>query len=91
MYLENVGLRSIGRLLAVSHVSVANWVNRAADQLPENVDALDPHTGEIVFAPAATTSPPAPTNAPPVSREIVIEADELYTYVGKKKSESTSF
>jgi len=101
MYLENVGLRSVGRLLGVSHVSVGNWINRHADALPDNVDALDPRTGEVTLdlPTAQVAAPPAneldePTTAPAAAvspRRIVIEADELYTYVGKKKSKSTSF
>jgi len=98
MYLENVGLRAVGRLLNVSHVSVGNWINRYADDLPDNVDALDPHSGELTLdlpvGAVAAAMPPTPLTeiaTPDSPRRIVIEADELYSYVGKKKSKSTSF
>lgn len=34
LYLEGINFRRIARLLQVSHVSVMNWVNAHADQLP---------------------------------------------------------
>ncbi|MCA1606834.1 MAG: IS1 family transposase [Acidobacteria bacterium] len=63
LYLEGNGLRRIGRLLEVTHQTVANWINTAQAHLP-----------------------PAPPQPPHSS---VIELDELYTFVGKKKTKST--
>ncbi len=63
LYLEGVSLRAIGRVLGVHHQSVANWINQAADGLPEQV-----------------------TDNTPTQ---VVEIDELFTYVGKKRSVST--
>ncbi len=60
MYLEGMGMRAIGRVLDVSHVSVYRWVKAYAD----------------------TVTLPVPEQAPAQ----VIELDELYTYVGSKKS-----
>ena len=34
LYLEGLGLRSIGRFLSCSHASVINWVRAAAAKLP---------------------------------------------------------
>ena len=63
LYLEGVSLRAIGRVLGVHHQSVANWIKKAADGLPEQV-----------------------TDNTPTQ---VVEIDELFTYVGKKRSVST--
>jgi transposase-like protein len=63
LYLEGVSLRGIGRVLGVHHQSVANWIKRAAEALPEQV----------------TDDTPTQT----------VEIDELFTYVGKKRSAST--
>jgi len=63
LYLEGVSLRGIGRVLGVHHQSVANWIKRASDALPEQV----------------TDTTPTQT----------VEIDELFTYVGKKRSVST--
>jgi len=63
MYLEGVSLRAIGRVLGVHHQSVANWIKKASDALPEQV------------------TDGTPTN--------IVEIDELFTYVGKKRSAST--
>lgn len=103
MYLENGGQRSVARLLGVVHQSVANWVNRYADNLSEPVDALDPATGLADLAPAGDQPPAAPARleqplvgdqrtAQPTfpERKIVIEVDELYSFIGKKKRKSTS-
>ena len=35
-YLEGIGFRRIERLLGVSHVSVINWVKKAAEKLKKN-------------------------------------------------------
>jgi len=35
LYLEGLGLRSIGRLLSVSHVSVMNWIKNFGEKLEE--------------------------------------------------------
>jgi len=37
LYLDGLSLREISRLLEVNHQSVANWVNRYANQLPLNL------------------------------------------------------
>lgn len=63
LYLEGVSLRGIGRVLGVHHQSVANWIKRASEALPEQV----------------TDNTPTQT----------VEIDELFTYVGKKRSVST--
>ena len=62
-YLEGNGLRGIGRLLQVTHQTVANWLNAAHAQLPRRV--------------------PQPITA------TVTELDELYTFVGQKKTKYT--
>lgn len=63
LYLEGMSLRGIGRVVGVHHQSVANWIKRAAEALPEQV----------------TDGTPTQT----------VEIDELFTYVGKKRSAST--
>lgn len=60
LYLEGTSLRAMGRLLAVNHQSVANWVRAAAEALPP----------QVTDATATDT----------------IEIDEVYTFVGQKKS-----
>lgn len=64
MYVDGLNFRRIGRLLGVHHQTVINWVNAAAERLPD------------------TTPTPATTET--------VELDELYTFIGQKKSESTS-
>lgn len=64
LYLAGMSLRNIAKHLRVHHQRVANWVQAAAQQLPERV--------------ADTT----PTE--------IIEMDELSTFVGSKKTKSTS-
>jgi len=61
LYLEGVNLRRIGRLLGVHHGTVANWLQRHADRLPE-------------------------TSAP--QKAETVEMDEMYTFVGCKKTRS---
>ena len=68
LYLEGNNLRRIGRLLAVNHQSVANWINQYHAHLP---------------APQVATLPAA-------SRVETVELDELFTFVGDKKSALTS-
>ena len=63
LYLEGNGLRRTGRLLEVTHQTVANWVNAAHHQL----NGLPPQPAECA----------------------VIELDELFTYVGQKKTKFT--
>ena len=46
LYLEGASLRSIGRILHVHHQSVANWVNAAAQELPDQVTDQTP-TGTV--------------------------------------------
>ena len=46
LYLEGNSLRSIGRILHVHHQSVANWVNDAEMQLPQQVADQTP-TGTV--------------------------------------------
>lgn len=46
LYLEGNSLRSIGRILHVHHQSVANWVNSAEQQLPQQVVDHTP-TGSV--------------------------------------------
>ena len=62
LYLEGNNLRRIGRLLSVHHGTVANWLQRHADSLPE-------------------------MDVPQEADEV--EVDELYTFVGGKKTRST--
>ena len=61
---EGNGLRSIGRLLHISHGTVINWINRYHAQIQ--------------------SPPPRPTKSE------TIELDELFTYVGQKKTKSIS-
>jgi len=86
-YLEGQGQRSVARLHGLVHQTVANWANQLADALPEPVDALDPATGQ---ADLTAVNAPAPTTPNPPAREIVVEVDELYSFIGEKKSKSTS-
>lgn len=65
LYVDGVNLRRIGRILGITHQTVANWVAAYAQHLPDTPPA-----------------PPAP--------HMVHELDELYTFVGEKKTESTS-
>ena len=37
LYYEGISLRTISRILDVNHQSVANWVNRYAENLPEDL------------------------------------------------------
>jgi transposase-like protein len=46
LYLEGNSLRSIGRILHIHHQSVANWVNAAERELPEQITDRTP-TGTI--------------------------------------------
>jgi transposase len=63
LYLEGNSLRSIGRILKVTHQSVSNWIEAYSQQLP----------------PSALPEKPQ-----------VAELDELYTFIGNKKTPSTS-
>ena len=63
LYLERMSLRGIGRVLGVHHQSIANWIKRASEALPDQV------------------TDPTPTQT--------VEIDELFTYVGIKRSAST--
>src|SRR3982750_433093 len=65
MYIDGLNLRRIGRLLGIDHQTVANWVNRQAQALPDE--------------------PPRPKGQVQVS-----ELDELFSFVGDKKTKSTS-
>lgn len=48
LYLEGLSMRAIGRQLGVHHQSVANWVNAAEANLPEQVaDATPTEVVEI--------------------------------------------
>ncbi len=67
LYLEGNGFRRIGRLLAVNHQTVANWVNAAHARL--------------LAEPPAETAPGATGT---------LEMDELFTFVGSKKSQRLS-
>lgn len=42
LYLEGTSMRAIGRLLGVNHQSVANWIQQAAEQLPDTVTDTTP-------------------------------------------------
>lgn len=64
MYVDGLNFRRIARLLGVHHQTVINWVNAAAERIPD--------------------APPSPPTAE------TVELDELYTFVGQKKSGSTS-
>ncbi len=63
MAVDGLNFRRIGRLLNIDHQTVSNWVNAAADSLPDSAPA-------------------------PASSETV-ELDELYSFVGEKKTTST--
>lgn len=78
MYVEGNNFRRIARLLQVSHQTVVNWVNAAAARLPAPLTPAQ-----------ARRLPPRGHQArrlPPVD---TLELDELYTFVGQKKSRST--
>jgi len=62
LYLEGNSLRSIGRILKVTHQSVSNWIATYSQQLPKS-DLPD--------------------------KPQVAELDELYTFIGNKKTLST--
>jgi transposase-like protein len=66
MAVDGMNQRRIARTLGVSHQSVANWIKRHADSLPDR--------------------PPQPEA---VTLE-VNELDELYTFIGDKKTKCTS-
>jgi transposase-like protein len=66
LYVDGMHQRRIARTLAVSHQSVANWLKRHANSLPDH--------------------PPQPEA---VTLE-VNELDELHTFIGDKKTKSTS-
>jgi transposase-like protein len=63
MYVDGNNLRRIGRHLAVSPQSVANWVNAHAVSLPETPQPAENET---------------------------VELDELFTFIGEKKTKPTS-
>ena len=63
MYVDGINLRRIARHLGVVHQTVANWVNAAAERLPEQ--------------------PPQP------QRVETAELDEVYTFIGHKKTGRT--
>ena len=63
MVVDGLNFRRIGRLLNIDHQTVSNWVNAAADRVPD--------------------TPPAPATSE------TVELDELYTFVGEKKTTST--
>jgi transposase-like protein len=67
LYLEGNGFRRIGRLLAVNHQSVVNWINSFHAQLKRKK-----------------------TGAPVPESSATLEMDELFTFVGAKKSRSLS-
>ncbi|MET0753062.1 MAG: IS1 family transposase [Pyrinomonadaceae bacterium] len=64
LYVEGNNFRRIGRLLAVNHQSVVNWVNAYHAKVKDRADL------------------PKETQA--------IEIDELWTFVGKKKTKPIS-
>ncbi len=66
LYVDGMNQRRIARTLGVSHQSVANWIKRHVDSLPDQ--------------------PPEP-EAMPLE---VNELDELFTFIGDKKTKSTS-
>ena len=43
LYLEGTSLRAVGRLLHINHQTVANWVDAAADRLPEQGSRPHPY------------------------------------------------
>ena len=63
MYVEGINFRRIGRLLAVNHQSVVNWVNQYQAKI----------SGKAQEKAA-------------LSRTETIEMDELWTFVGEKKT-----
>ena len=64
LYVDGLNFRRIARLLGVHHQTVINWVNAAADRVPD--------------------ATPMPTTSD------TVELDELYTFVGQKKTGSMS-
>jgi transposase-like protein len=64
LYVEGNNFRRIGRLLAVNHQSVVNWVNAYHAKVKDKADL--PRETEV------------------------IEIDELWTFVGEKKTKPTS-
>ena len=63
LYLEGTSLRSIGRILNVTHQSVSNWIRAYSERLPRSDLPEKPQVAEL---------------------------DELYTFIGSKKTEFTS-
>jgi transposase-like protein len=66
LYVDGMNQRRIARTLGVSHQSVANWIKRHADSLPDQ---------------------------PPEAKAMTLdvnELDERFTFMGDKKTKSTS-
>ena len=84
-YLEGTNFRRIARHLGVNHQSVINWVNAYHVRLKEQETAF-PHQNP---APAAAQTQVREEASDTQAME-VIEGDEIFTFVGAKKTRSTS-
>ena len=83
-YLEGTNFRRIARHLEVHHQSVINWVNAYHARLAEQ-EAAFPHQNP---APAAAQTQASDEAADARAME-VIEGDEIFTFVGSKKTVPT--
>ena len=84
-YLEGTNFRRIARHLGVNHQSVINWVNAYHARLKEQKPAF-PHQNP---APSAAQTQVADEMADARAMD-VIEGDEIFTFVGEKKTVSIS-
>jgi transposase-like protein len=85
LYLDGMNLRRIGRILGVNHQSVANWVKAHHERLQAKT-ADFPNANPAPAAMATQT-----TDEKNVAASLsVVEGDEIFTFIGTKKSERTS-
>ncbi len=80
-YLEGLNFRWIGRLLGVHHQSVINWVNAYHANAKEQV----PGFPNVNPAPSAAQTQPHDDRTGTSSLQTV-EGDEIFTFVGSKKT-----
>ena len=85
LYLDGTNFRRIARHLGVNHQSVINWVNAYHARLKEQEPAF-PHQNP---APCAAQTQVQDETTDTRSLEVV-EGDEVFTFVGAKKTKSTS-
>jgi transposase-like protein len=84
MYLDGMNFRRVGRFLGVNHQSVVNWVKEYHDKAKAKVVDF-PHENA---APSAweTLSSDERTGT---ARLEIVEGDELFTFIGEKKTKRT--